>query len=85
MIERGEAVPGSCFLRPDWPDWQCQHCRHEWFVKDDPARIETERLLADILAKYGRSWPNKPPLPTPASDTPAAEAPVAPPAGAAGR
>ncbi len=31
-----------------------------------------------------RSWPNKVPLPTPASSTPAADAPVAPPSGAAG-
>ena len=41
-------------------------------------RIKAERRIREIMA-------NKPPLPTPASDTPDGGAPVAPPPGAAGR
>ena len=60
MIQRGEAVLGSCFIRPDRPDWHCFACRHEWFVSDDPARIEMDRLLASILEKHGKKEPNQP-------------------------
>ena len=48
-IERGEFVLGGCFVLPDQPDWECQACRHQWFDATDPARIEWEKLLDDLL------------------------------------
>ena len=52
MIERGEAIAGSCFLSPDNPDWYCKQCHHRWFVKDDPVRLEREALLARMLSRF---------------------------------
>jgi hypothetical protein len=61
------------------------------------ARDEVYALRQDLIARYGRNdaqarlriemknSPNKPPLRMPVSGTPAADAPVAPPPGIAGR
>jgi ribosomal protein L37AE/L43A len=54
MVERGEAVLGSCFLERKWNDWRCIDCNYEWYDPDDPARQEMEALLEKILKKLGR-------------------------------
>jgi hypothetical protein len=50
-IQRGEAALGHCFIEPWLPDWRCGVCRHEWFVADDPAKQEMERLLQKIITE----------------------------------
>lgn len=54
MIERGEAVLGSCFLDRKWNDWRCMDCLNEWYDPNDPARKEMEELLEKILKRLGR-------------------------------
>ena len=51
MIERGEAIAGTCFASLDRPDWHCATCGHEWFDPTDPGRQEADDLLRRILAK----------------------------------
>lgn len=51
MIERGEAVLGSCFQNRKWNDWHCMNCHYEWFNPNDPARQEIEALLEPVDEK----------------------------------
>src|SRR3954463_9598614 len=51
MVQREEAVLGTCFESFDRPDWHCAACRHQWFDRTDPARQEMEALLQRILDK----------------------------------
>jgi hypothetical protein len=61
-----------------------------WFLRGgEPVTGQMDASLSVIVFEPNyltpEDWPNQPPLRTPASDTPAAGAPVAPPSGAAGR
>jgi ribosomal protein L37AE/L43A len=51
MIERGEAVPGGCFVFPQMPDWRCKSCQHEWLDLEDPVRQELEKAIADVVRR----------------------------------
>ena len=51
IVDRGEAVLGGCAILEDRPDWRCHHCRHKWFLADDPARIERERFIFGLGGK----------------------------------
>jgi hypothetical protein len=51
MIERGEAIAGTCFASLDRPDWHCAVCGHQWFDPTDPARQEVDELFRRIFQK----------------------------------
>ena len=51
MIERGEAVIGTCFASLDRPDWRCMQCNHEWFDPSDPVRKEFDAIQQRIFGK----------------------------------
>ena len=52
MIGDGLAVPGRCFMEPWLPDWQCAHCKYEWFEETDPSMQELEELAERIGNKH---------------------------------
>lgn len=49
LIRKGDAVPGTCFLKEWKEDWYCPSCSYKWCDKSDPVRIEQEELLRSIL------------------------------------
>ena len=51
MVQRGDAVLGTCFESLDRPDWHCAACRHQWFDRTDAAGQEIEALLQQIMDK----------------------------------
>lgn len=53
MVQRGDAVLGTCFESFDRPDWHCAACRHQWFDPTDPTRQEMDALLQKLLDKRG--------------------------------
>ena len=59
-----------------------------WIPEDKTRFRESTMSRNDLFSEFfraGMKWPNQPPLRMPVSCTPAADAPVAPPPGIAGR